>query len=175
MKRVIFLFSLILMGCGFPNAARAAEYRPARNTVSVKLGEHMAVEYERAVLPEMSVFVGPALFVGFASTDNVVRSELGFGGALGARFFITGVAPEGLFVGPVLNLGYSRTRVGAEITSGLRLSTGAMVGYTWIFFNVFDLSLGAGANYVNVTSLHDAPQAPRPFEASYRLALGVAF
>src|SRR4051794_2010977 len=125
--RHCLLVLVFCLGASLSGAPARAEFGPNRNTVAVKLGEHMAVEYERAVRPEISVFVGPALFAGYASTDSVTRSELGFGGAIGARFFVTGVAPEGLFVGPVLNLGYSRTNQAGQVTSGLRLSTGAMV------------------------------------------------
>lgn len=163
-------------------AAHAEEAPPAwlsgetsRNTVVVKLGEHFAVEYERAVHPKVSVFVGPAMFAAYGRAGNVTNTELGFGGTVGARFFVAGMAPEGLFVGPLLTIGYSSYRNAGVSSHGLRLTSGAMVGYTWIFGQVFDLSLGAGANYVNASTTLAGGAAPNPVEASLRAAIGVAF
>lgn len=146
-----------------------------RNTVVIRLGEHFAVEYERAVDPKVTIFVGPAAFVAYSTANGVDRSELGLGGTIGARFFVSGLAPEGLFVGPLLTASYSTVREGAERRHGMRITSGAMIGYTWIFANAFDLSLGAGANYVNATRSQDGASPPGPVEASLRAAVGVAF
>ena len=183
MRHVSIAATLLLLLVTLP--ARADAPPPAwldgeisRNTVVIKLGEHFAVEYERAVHPKVSVFVGPALFASYNKSGTHTRSELGFGGTVGARFFVTGLAPEGLFVGPLLTLGYSTVRDTGDTDNtshGLRITSGAMVGYTWIFGQVFDLSLGAGANYVNASTSVAGGPAPSPVEASLRGAIGVAF
>jgi hypothetical protein len=145
------------------------------NTLTVKLGEHFALEYERAINPTTSLFIGPALFAGFTSFGPEQAQELGIGAMVGARFFLTGEAPEGLFAGPSLSLGYASASSGGDRRSAMRVSSGAMLGYTWIFFRTFDLSLGAGANYVNVTNQLGGGRVPGPLEATLRVAMGVAF
>ena len=177
--RHVSILALLLL---FATPAHAEEAPQAwlngnlsRNTVVIKLGEHFAVEYERAVHPKVSVFVGPAMFAAYNRVGNVTNTELGFGGTVGARFFVAGLAPEGLFVGPLLTIGYSNMTNAGISSHGLRITSGAMVGYTWIFGDVFDLSLGAGANYVNASTTLAGGSAPSPVEASLRAAIGVAF
>src|SRR5688500_10330674 len=109
---------------------------PPSNTITVKVGEHLALEYERAVRDTISLFIGPALFAGSVRDDIAASSELGVGASLGARFFLTGAAPAGLFASPVFHVGYTYVRQGPYHSSAARLSSGAMLGYTWIFNDV---------------------------------------
>lgn len=149
---------------------------PPRNTVVIRLGDRFAVEYERAVHPQVSLFLGPALVAGIVDGNrSVAKNEFGVGSSLGARFFVRGRAPEGLFIGPLLYLGYSHISEAGQSATGLRLSSGAMVGYTAIFFDIFVVSLGVGASYLNVTHVVNAADAPGPVETNLRFALGVAF
>jgi hypothetical protein len=166
--------TMAILGAGIlpPEAIKA---RAPENTVTVSLGQHFTVEYERAVRPDVSLYVGPALFAGFASLSGEERSELGLGGQIGARFFITGQAPEGLFVSPSLTLAYARLRAGTTYQSGLRVSSGAMLGYTFLFGDVVALSLGAGASYIGISRTEGSVAMPGPLEANVRVAMGVAF
>ncbi len=178
------LFACLAAGtCRSANAQDTSALGPAsqvdaapKNTVVIRLGDRFAVEYERAVHQQVSLFVGPALVAGVVNAGGTtVKNEIGVGSTLGARFFVRGRAPEGLFIGPILYLGYSHVSERGQTATGLRLSSGAMLGYTTVFFDILVISLGVGASYLNVTQVADGSDVPGPVETNLRFALGVAF
>lgn len=135
------------------------------NTVVLGRGQ-FAIEYERAVFSRLSLFVSPQPVVLFTG-DEV---EWGFLGELGARVFLLGEAPAGLFVAPELLLAYSRQAASGVVTAELKVGYGAMLGLTLVFFERLVLSGGLGVQYL---ALDNA--AGRPLKALPRLAVGFAF
>lgn len=152
---------------------RAAASAPP-NTLTVKFGENLALEYERAVRPDVSIFIGPALAVGFTNFNHEFESELGIGSVMGARFFLSGEAPAGLFMSPFIDLSYYATNARGTHISGLRLKSGGMLGYTWIFGRRFVVSAGVGATYADITG-GPFVKSGGPVEGTLRFAMGVAF
>lgn len=137
----------------------------ALNTVVLGRGQ-VAIEYERAVFSRLSLFVSPQPVVLFTG-DEV---EWGFLGELGARVFLVGEAPAGLFIAPELLLAYSRQAASGVVTAELKVGYGAMLGLTLVFWERLVLSGGLGVQYL---ALENAPG--RPLKALPRLAVGFAF
>lgn len=102
------------------------------------------IEYERAASDNMSWFIGPSYFGASASTGVSDWSLSAFGLEGGLRFFFSGRAPEGFFLSPSLAIGVLSLESGNESASAVSFAIGGMGGYTWIFGDVFDLSIGLG-------------------------------
>lgn len=72
---------------------------------------------------------------------------LGYG--IGARptVFLTDDAPRGWYVAPFIRLDHVKTS-DAGAASSWGYSTGAFLGYSWVFADRFNLRLGAGAQWL---------------------------
>jgi len=180
-----------LIVCSSAGGAAAQEAAPAApttgplntitvNPLSLAFGS-INFEYERATSPTFSWFVGPqyASFSTSVLDDEFTASSYGLTG--GVRFFLTGRAPEGFFISPNASLGYASAEAGGESASALSYSVGAIGGYTWIFGDVFDLSVGLGAQYMHTEVAvpdGDGDDLEIGFTGvlpALRLSLGVAF
>lgn len=135
------------------------------NTLVLGRGQ-LAVEYERAVFSRLSLFISPQPVVLFTGTDV----EWGFLGEVGARVFLFGEAPAGLFVAPELLLAYSRQAASGVVTAELRPGVGAMLGLTLVLFDRLVLSGGLGIRYLELENA-----GGRPLKALPRGAIGFAF
>ncbi len=167
---------------------RAAE-RP-RNTITIEplamiLSRTVSLEYERVVMDELSFFVSPSLAVGSVTDGDAEASFLAYGASVGARLFPWGQAPAGPFVSGSFQLAWAdaeRRTVddgGTNVTrsgSGSGYAVGAVAGYAWVFSGTFDLSLGLGANWTDVTVDIDGEVLGRGgLQWLGRVAVGVAF
>jgi len=149
--------------------------------------EHYQLEYERVTSPRLSLFVSPILFHhstsygwGFFNHAPDATAD-GFGLDFGGRYFFSGSAPEGLFVGPFLSAYRgSLTRVGTTI-SGYVFSPGFQAGYTWLFRGWLVLSAGGGLGYGLATasappgSPHGSGLPHSGMWVNFRTNIGVAF
>lgn len=124
------------------------------------------IEYERAVSDRVSVYGGPSYF-GLGIGDESIDA---FGLDLGARFFVSGQAPEGFFLSPGLGLAYVTASATDESLFGWTAS--GLLGYTWLFGRAFDLSLGFGGSYFN---MEVAGVGFRGFLPAARASIGAAF
>lgn len=126
-----------------------ATSRPTRTITANPLGLAVGVfnvEYEQATSEKMTFFVGPQYY-GW-SLGQISLASYGVGGGL--RFFVSGTAPEGFFVSPGLSIAYASADFGNDVSStAAAWSLTGLAGYTWIFGDVFDLSLGLGAQYMS--------------------------
>ena len=158
---------------------------PPKNTITVNpLGLALGAinfEYERATSQGMSWFVGPQYSSYSTSVIDDEYSASAYGLIGGVRFFLTGPAPEGFIVSPNPSVAYATASVADNSASSFSYSLGAIGGYTWIFGDVFDLSLGLGAQYisteVSVPSVEgdDLKIGFSGVLPAARLSLGVAF
>lgn len=126
-----------------PVAVAAVVERP-KNSVTVNpaglVFGFFHVEYERRLGDRLSVFVEPSFFR-MSQQGGLLT---GPGLTAGVRIYPFGKAVEGMFIAPELYATYlDRTYDSDEGKPGF--GAGAAVGYTFIFFNVIDLSLGLGA------------------------------
>jgi hypothetical protein len=169
-------------------AAPAAAEETARNTVTANPVRfallHFQVDVERAIAPRVSLFVSPIVFhhatwYPFAKAPHMTAN--GFGLDAGARYFITGAAPAGAFVGPFLSAYRGEVLHSGETTlEGYVFSPGVQAGYTMLIGR-WVLSGGGGGSYGLATE--EAPdgsakaeQLPhRGFWLNFRLNAGVAF
>ncbi|MDQ3264881.1 MAG: hypothetical protein M3Y59_14630 [Myxococcota bacterium] len=142
-------------------------------------------EFERAVLPALSVYAGAEVFsysfdVGFdptaAPTDSRTMGGSGFGLSVGVRWFAAGNAPQGLFVAPEVQIssgsfdGLQQDGNPWLDASGIGVRLGAMVGYTGLLaWDRLALSGGLGLAYspISVLPLQVIPLA--------RFSVGYAF
>jgi len=149
----------------------------ARNTFTLNplalKDERLGVEYEHAFGRGFSLYLAPE----FAYGRSKRSWELALGGTLGARIFVLGKAPSGIYFGPEVGVDYLRERRDGVLSKGFGLGFGGNVGWTLVFFNRLTVAAGLSAQYRAVPDLEseeeDAIQVklvPTP-----RLAIGVAF
>ncbi len=128
------------------------------------------VQLERTLSARMSLYVGPhlRLFNGLISEpDDDYR---GVGAEVGVRYFLTGVAPEGLWLGVrAVAAHISSPRVEEAEIGGYASALG---GYTWIFAQRWVLAAGLGVQYIRYQV---GGQGPRGILPAAHTALGVAF
>jgi hypothetical protein len=158
---------------------------PPSSVLSVDAGgllfsDALTLELEHAVLPWASVFVAPGVTVGSLGASAYGTPTQGlWGGALqlGARFYLLGEAPFGLFVGPTLDLAFMHQTLGPGLeTEGVRVAGGAVAGLSFRFASVCSLSLGGGALYQwDDLVVGHAASGTTAFVPTARAALGVAF
>jgi hypothetical protein len=126
----------------------------------------LSMEYEHAFGDRVSLAIGPDLLL-----INTNVNAYGLSAAL--RLFITGQAPEGLWIGPNMAIAYA-TSGGA---TGVGYDIGAQFGYTWIWGG-FALSVGGGVRYQDVEVTDGSGYVvagDKRVLPSLRLALGYAF
>lgn len=122
------------------------------------------VEIEHGFHDRFSLFAGPQLLF----LDDI----FGVGVQGGARVFMIGHAPEGFWIGPQFTFAYASVGDATGVAYGL----GGLLGYTFIFENGFDLSLGAGAQYLAATA--KSADASASLDGVYpilRASIGYAF
>lgn len=142
-------------------------HRWPKNTITFDaLGMGLGVfglEYERAVTDRISLYGGPRYL---DRRIDRIRTE-GFGIDAGARFFVSGQAPEGLFLSPGIGL-YLPAR-GDEL---LGWSATALLGHTWLIHRSFHVSLGFGALLYDMDVDGVETRAIMP---TGRISIGAAF
>lgn len=123
------------------------------------LGGAVVLGYEGALTPFVSLFVEPrwqfkpSLLHTRSDEDGAI--SLGVGATVGARFYMRGYAPMGLFLEIHTTLQWQRwtqwgptTTAGATEATGLAVWPGLMIGYQWVFGRTVALALGAGFEVV---------------------------
>lgn len=184
--RTIAIRFAVLAAAAVPVAASAQEMSPAQppqveeqralNTITVNplalLFGTINFEYERATSPHLSVFVGPS----YSSLSDGAQTVTGVGGSAGLRLFPGGLAPEGFFVGPTFQMAYAGSDVPGS-PSALVWGAGGILGYTWLIGGFFDVSIGAGAQYMSfeVDSVYGGTVGFTGILPAIRLALGGGF
>lgn len=130
------------------------------------------VQVERALTPELSLYVGPhaRLFDSLLADDK--EDFLGFGLEAGLRYFFAGTAPEGGWVGVRGVAAYLTAEADDTSEAALGGYGSALVGYTWIPMGWLVLSGGAGGQYLHYRI---AGLGPKGFFPALHTAVGVAF
>lgn len=147
-----------------------------RNTLTLAPGllaqSMYGFEYERALLPELSVFASPRLSILSDDTGRWRYVQL----MLGGRFFPFGRAPGGLFVTTrVSGISVSST-VPETKGNGFTTLVGAGVGYSLLAWNWLVISAGATQSYFwTVNEQPDGVTKKQGFKTDVQFNLGVAF
>lgn len=140
--------------------------------LTVALGfVHIQVEW--AFSEHVSVYAGPSLKLFRSFTEDSPYPYQGWGGEVGVRWFVLGVAPEGWWVQVRGVLAYltADPPEGGQLTDvGGYLS--ALGGYTAIFDGWFVLSGGLGVQYLYYTVGESGIRGVLP---AAHTTLGVAF
>jgi hypothetical protein len=129
--------------------------RPPMNTLSLALFAPIAgvalsaitgqvvvpvtFEYERVLAPRWSIYGAP----GFVAGTLFGKALGGLSLSVGARFFILGRAPAGLWIAPEVGVTWL---VGFSAQAAIG-TFGALAGYAFVLGRGFFLSLGAGAYF----------------------------
>lgn len=108
------------------------------------LSGRIELEYERALHPRVSIFVG-AYAVAYDSLGNA--QLVGFGALGGARVYLVGSAPEGIWFAWEIG-GFRRNERGNPDVLLRGVQTGGMIGWTGVWSR-FALTLGAGGTYTH--------------------------
>lgn len=104
----------------------------------------LTLEYERAVGPTLSVFVGPRLEYSGDLVIPGVRPN-GIGGSVGLRYYRDGEAPSGFWFGPEL-YGMAKRPLDSDPNDRSDTVLGLlMLGYTFVGQGGFTFSIGGGA------------------------------
>ena len=108
---------------------------------------HLQVEF--ALAAHWSVYLGPSLKLlpGLLAEEDDV-AYIGLGAELGVRFYFAGDAPRGWWAEVRGVLAHLSTTEGPEL-SGLGGYVSALGGYTWIFDDLWVVSLGLGVQYID--------------------------
>lgn len=170
------------------SAAAAHGQQTAKNTLTANPVRfallHFQIDYERAIGSRVSLFVAPIAFhhatwYPFARAPDMTAN--GFGLDLGGRYFMTGTAPAGAFVGPLLSAYRGDVlRDGETTLEGYVYSLGVQAGYA-VLLGRWALSGGGGGSYGLATEEAPAGSAKaeqlphRGFWLNFRLNAGVAF
>ncbi len=174
------LVAALLTVAPTPRAQAAPRSQPA-NTLTVEplaaiFTRTISLEYERAVTDLFTLYLAPAFTFDSVSSDGGDVSFIAVGGAVGARFFPWSPAPTGLFFGPFAQLSWAEAERGDAQADGVGFAAGALAGYTWLLGELFDLSLGVGAAYWDLTVTVDGvDEGRRGVLPVARVAVGVAF
>ena len=119
----------------------------------------------------MSTF-GSGYVVAFDSVGN--QNLIGVGGLVGARVYMVGRAPEGLWVAWELGFAHRIARGNRRIKLA-GPQTGGMLGYTGVWGR-FALSFGVGVQFAwTRLKVLDQSVTSRDWEPWGRLGIGVAF
>jgi hypothetical protein len=167
------------------------------NVVSVNplalINGEISVQYERVFISHFSLAFGVAFYDAaidpFASDLNGA-TVVGPSFTLQPRFYFIQEAPRGLYVSPFVRLDYlaaSNVSDGAGDSlsgSGVGYAVGGIVGWSWLFGNVFNLKGGLGLQYENAQLSIQGSNACGPVTVSVggsgiapaaELQLGLAF
>lgn len=133
------------------------------------------LEYERAVASSLGIYGG----VNFLYFDGVLRPGAGtvfaVGPEIGARLYLIGDAPAGLWLGPYLNGAYVRNVSGGVASSSFGYGAGGMAGFNLVLSH-FVASVGAGLGYLDYSSSVLGQRVGQfGLTGRLRLAIGVAF
>jgi hypothetical protein len=149
----------------------------ARNTFTLNplalQHQQLGVEYERAFGKGLSLYIAPE----FAYSRTEDSWQLTLAGTLGARLFVLGSAPSGIYFGPEVSTLYQRSSRGEVLRRAWGLGLGGSVGWTLVLFNRLTLSAGFSAQYRSVPDTESAEEGTLRVEITPtpRLAFGVAF
>jgi hypothetical protein len=135
-----------------------------------------SVEYERTLGERWGVTAGVTGFYANGTPfDASIRSR-GLGGNLGARYYLTGTAPQGLFAAAFLRAFHVSLEAADGMAEGPAVGGGAMVGYAHVFWQRLHVSAAAGAHVLwgDAAGTHLMPSG-RTLDPELRLAVGVAF
>jgi hypothetical protein len=155
-----------------PGASRAHERMLTLNPSALLIGS-LDAEYEQALSPSLSGFLGP--YIAYARIVDTSALALGVLGGI-RYFFLESRSPAGLWAGPQAVLGYVTVTRGDTSATGAILSLGGLLGYTWLFDSGFVASLGGGIQftYATVAAQGDAVDL-RGYGPALRLAIGWSF
>jgi hypothetical protein len=133
------------------------------------------IELEHAVTRDISLFGG----VNFLLVPPMIADPggdlFGVGPTFGLRWFMFGAAPQGIFIGPYVDLDYLNT----DKEDKFGYAVGGMIGFSLVALDVLALSLGAGLGFQDsaVDTDKDGKYDIGIYGASprFRFAVGFAF
>lgn len=151
------------LGLGVLVSAGSAAARPAEeirdrtpNVLLADLGLHvLGVGLQRTLGPRLAVQLALDSYTPWTQNENLfglsgARHEGDVTGAVvRGRFFFYPRAkpPTGLWLSPFAQVGPAWATVGDETRVGTVWAAGLSAGYGWLFSDVWNLGLGAGAQY----------------------------
>jgi hypothetical protein len=130
------------------------------NVISVNplalINGEVSVQYERVLIPHFSLALSVSLYDAsidpFASDLNGA-TVVGPSFTLQPRFYFIQDAPRGLYLSPFFRLDYlAASNVddgngGTLSGSGLGYAVGGIIGWSWLFADIFNVKAGLGLQY----------------------------
>lgn len=158
--------------------APTTEAKPDRpNALQADLGlAVVGLAYERMFLPWLAVQVEAQIFGTWFGPTFDLPDMRGFGGQVRPTFFLTDDGPRGLYVAPFLRINAVSTEKNDATGRGAGFSSGAFIGYAFLFADRVNLRLGAGAQYMSyVVDVAGERVAFKQFFPGIDLVLGYHF
>jgi hypothetical protein len=157
-----------------PSASNTEGQRPWRpNALDLDLGLGVVgLGYERFFERRVSAELEAQIFGTWFGPAIDMPNLRGFGGQLRPSFFLTDDGPRGLYLAPFLRL--HRVTAEANGIEGHRIgwSTGAFLGWGFLFAERLSLRIGAGLQYMSYAV--DVPTGPNPVQTT-RVAFDTFF
>lgn len=160
-----------------PEAAAHVAAAHPENAVQLDLGlAVVGLAYERVLDERVALQVEGHIFGTWFGPAFDEPNLSGFGFGFRPTLFLTGDAPRGAYVAPFLRVDRVKSD-DAGATSTWGYSTGGFVGYSWLFNDVFNVRLGAGAQWFAYEPLKTGNQraAFKTFFPALDLVVGYAF
>jgi len=104
-------------------------------------------EYERALNELFGITVGMNIDSYKSAWYANAPGYVAIGPELGVRFHFIRAAPRGFWIGPYLDLAYVAAHDRAGTTTSVGYGLGGALGYNFVFFRHFLLSLGVGGGF----------------------------
>jgi hypothetical protein len=120
--------------------------KPTKNAVQADLGLGIVgLAYERVVAPRVALQVEGQVFGTWWGPTFDLPNFSGFGAQLRPTFFLTRDAPRGVYLAPFFRAAVVSAKVDDRTAHGFGSSSGAFLGYSFVFGQAFNLRIGAGA------------------------------
>lgn len=172
MKRTVVVVVLALLLLAAP--AALAKSTLTVNPLGLLIGA-ISVEYETELdmLPDSMTLVVPGLYWGFDLNPDVDLKLSAMGIGAGARYYIDGVAHDGLYVGGYASFASLSGKSGGNDFTGSAFGVNGEVGYKWIFDNDFVVDVSAGIGFPVSSSTTGADVEADQIGGAYGTTLGV--
>jgi hypothetical protein len=155
--------------------AEVAAATPEHN-VQLDLGlAVVGLAYERAVASRLAIQLEGHVFGTWFGPIFDEPNLIGFGAGLRPTVFLTGDAPRGVYIAPFVRV--DRVTIDEPgATKNWGYSTGAFVGYSWLFGAHFNARVGAGAQwFAYEVFVGDRRESFTAFLPALDLVVGYAF
>jgi hypothetical protein len=132
------------------NEAPAASERSRLNSVQLDLGlAVVGLAYERVLADTIALQLELHVFGTWFGPPFGWANLSGLGAQIRSSVFPFGRAPGGLYIAPYVRAARVTGEANGEMGSAIGASYGGFLGYSFLFWDRFNVRVGAGAQYMS--------------------------